>query len=400
MAILERIQDLLRVLAFLARLLLEILRDVVFADPRPSVVMPVARLARHNLKELLRGWRGVLGQRFEDLLKPVLVEKGIEPKGPLRPPLEQQGPAPHDRYSPMDFDDATNLLAMSMLIYQMEQADQGTTMEDYAVPGFKDLSPAITPLFRGLLVWSKERLEEAAPGTVLYHFQENVATEFQSGIFLCEKHKFIAVAFRGTEGLTNTNITSEWLGINALAIPVLVDKQRPEFGKVHLGFNRSLTKGGSYDTLVSKIEELLERHPDHRVLVTGHSLGGALATVFSFKLAVHFADRGSHRQVTLGSFASPRTGNGDFKAAFEALPNLNHNRFVNRGDPVASVPPLWLPGGWRHNGLAVLLELRNGFTFFQEVEPDEDVFYFDPNALLHLGGAYQSLWTAERSKPW
>jgi hypothetical protein len=88
----------------------------------------------------------------------------------------------------------------------------------------------------------------------------------------------------------------------------------------------------------------------HNVVVTGHSLGGALCTLYAMEHAVRKrAD--PKRAVVLDricTFASPRVGMEPFVTAFDALP-IDSWRIVNTQDIVPKVPPsvpLLLP--YRH----------------------------------------------------
>ena len=70
---------------------------------------------------------------------------------------------------------------------------------------------------------------------------------------------------------------------------------------VHAGFMYSWEHTRSY--VIPYIESLVERFPDHRLLVLGHSLGGAVSALASLE----FNARGWNPQVT--TFGEPRIGN-------------------------------------------------------------------------------------------
>jgi alpha-beta hydrolase superfamily lysophospholipase len=71
-----------------------------------------------------------------------------------------------------------------------------------------------------------------------------------------------------------------------------------------------------FETIMNHVARLLEQHPDYRLYVTGHSLGGALATAFAF-FAAESADPRIPRPVTSVSIASPKVGNLSFRLATE-----------------------------------------------------------------------------------
>jgi predicted chitinase/pimeloyl-ACP methyl ester carboxylesterase len=80
------------------------------------------------------------------------------------------------------------------------------------------------------------------------------------------------------------------------------------------------------------------------ITVVGHSLGAALATLYT----VENAKGDKIHNPTLCTFASPRVGDADFVAAFSALP-LTSWRIVNAPDKVPTLPLEF--AGFRHVGV-------------------------------------------------
>ena len=66
--------------------------------------------------------------------------------------------------------------------------------------------------------------------------------------------------------------------------------------------------------VIRSVEQLLQRHPDAKVVVTGHSLGGALATLCAFDLIAQSAAVRAAGPTTLIGFAVPRMFNQAFQA--------------------------------------------------------------------------------------
>ena len=71
--------------------------------------------------------------------------------------------------------------------------------------------------------------------------------------------------------------------------------------------------------------------PEDRILVlAGHSLGGATATMLAERLVERFPE------LLLVTFGSPRPGGRNFR---ERMSNVEHYRFVHGGDVVPKTPP-------------------------------------------------------------
>ena len=171
------------------------------------------------------------------------------------------------------------------------------------------------------------------------------------------------VAIRGTEGLI------EWID-DAASIAMVPFKQVPSAGRVAFGFDNiystmkvvpvlhavagravaALAEPELTGSFGDQLEQLALRRESERgvarefapdrirrdrpTVVTGHSLGSALATLFVLENSV------KHKfDITLiSTLASPKVGNLEFKHVFDTLP-LTSWRVVNIRDAVPKLPP-------------------------------------------------------------
>ncbi|MEZ6125638.1 MAG: lipase family protein [Planctomycetaceae bacterium] len=142
------------------------------------------------------------------------------------------------------------------------------------------------------------------------------------------------VACRGTE-------PNEWNDIKAdvNAVAVLTET----FGRVHRGFKQEV------DDLWPMLENALTENRK-TLWFTGHSLGGAMATICAGRC--YLSEIESMPQA-LFTFGSPRVGD----KRFVNFVQLDHSRWVNNNDIVTRVPPAWM--GYRHGGIEYHLN-RNG----------------------------------------
>ena len=111
---------------------------------------------------------------------------------------------------------------------------------------------------------------------------------------------------------------------------------------MHLGHAQAPERGRTGVGPV--LDRLVEQNPGFKVYVTGHSLGGALATLFSFQLASNRKKYpGIPSPITCISFASPKIGDESFCKAFQYLEErgeIRHLRVANENEPVTMVP-IW-----------------------------------------------------------
>lgn len=147
---------------------------------------------------------------------------------------------------------------------------------------------------------------------------------------------WVVVAFRGTEFLDDAR--DVWTDANFPTVPFTA----LGWGKVHGGFD------GAYRTASRLLDERLARLPrGTHVWVTGHSLGGALASIFAAELLARM-DRGVALHFDgLVTFGSPRVGDTAFFTHAEAsaakhrvglhrVQNVSTSLLGN--DPIVHVP--------------------------------------------------------------
>lgn len=91
----------------------------------------------------------------------------------------------------------------------------------------------------------------------------------------------------------------------------------PAAARVHTGFHAAYLSVAQ--AVREAVDEAIASHPPSgaqpwRLVVTGHSLGGALAVLGAYDLAQRYPGR-----VSMVTFGSPRVGNSEFAAHFDAL---------------------------------------------------------------------------------
>lgn len=145
--------------------------------------------------------------------------------------------------------------------------------------------------------------------------------------------KAIIVVFRGSEN------TENWL-TNIQVWKVTCNECKG--CKVHEGFYDAY-KSLLTENLEGYIKAALDANPTYRVITTGHSLGGAIASLAAAGIAARFPEA----KVTVYTCGQPRVGNQDF-ADF-----INNNvegsfRVVYKYDPVPHNPGTIV--GFKHAG--------------------------------------------------
>lgn len=132
------------------------------------------------------------------------------------------------------------------------------------------------------------------------------------------RHK--VVALRGTTG------GAEWIRNTKVKLKSLKDWGE-EFVEVHYGFWEA------FDSLLKlnpNLKTWLSRD-EFPLLITGHSLGGALAQMLAFKF-------GDKETTSILTFGAPKVGNKTWRNTFNSK-ELSLIRFENKFDRIPELPP-------------------------------------------------------------
>ncbi|KAH6705351.1 lipase [Leptodontidium sp. MPI-SDFR-AT-0119] len=106
---------------------------------------------------------------------------------------------------------------------------------------------------------------------------------------------------------------------------------------VHSGFAKGWAERRT--VILNAVTAALAAHPDYKVVVTGHSIGGAVGTLAAAELRSMGVDADVY------SYGSPRVGNAAF-ASFVATQKGGNYRMTHENDPVPQILPTWI--GYQH----------------------------------------------------
>jgi len=183
----------------------------------------------------------------------------------------------------------------------------------------------------------KIRVQSLAWGFPRFKFLEGSCRISDTQAYIIGNDNAIIVAFRGSEKKlkdwkTNLEFT----------------KSEGPLGYVHEGFN------DAFNTVKIELTKGLSDYFDQgqSLWITGHSLGGALATLAAASLVEKYPAIGIEVSGVY-TFGSPRVGDGTFREAFNSKLGDRTFRVVNGNDLVPRVPPR--VAGYKHVGSVALI---------------------------------------------
>lgn len=157
---------------------------------------------------------------------------------------------------------------------------------------------------------------------------ENIEPGDTTG-FLAADHerKELVLAVRGSQSKSNWNTNkkftlTDWKGVC-------------EECEVHRGFLEAYEAVKAQ--VIAALVKATGKYPEYQLVVTGHSLGGAMATVIATSLREEKAWKDVAKDPVLYTYGAPRVGNPALIAKIEAPPNKNY-RVTKGSDPVPHVP--------------------------------------------------------------
>ena len=179
----------------------------------------------------------------------------------------------------------------------------------------------------------------------------------QAAILYCEADNRVFLVFRGSED------EIDWL--NNLQFR---QKDYPYDDKdtTDIQFHRGFMT--AYWAVRDRVQRVMEQYTDAEVVVTGHSLGGALATIAS--LDVQYNITQDKQPLSVYTYGAPRVGNDALIASFQRrVPHCY--RYVYGRDLVPQVPRWWQ--GYRHVPHQVNIGPRFAWNVFSRRLKDHDI---------------------------
>ncbi|XVF29235.1 hypothetical protein REPUB_Repub15cG0103600 [Reevesia pubescens] len=175
-------------------------------------------------------------------------------------------------------------------------------------------------------------------------FLDNETTDTQVAIWRDTARRRLVIAFRGTEQARWKDLLTDLMLAPAGLNPERIGGDFKQEVQVHSGFL------SAYDSVRIRIISLIKAsigyideitEPLHRwqVYVTGHSLGGALATLLALELSSSQLAKSGAISVTMYNFGSPRVGNRRFAEVYNEKIKDSW-RIVNHRDIIPTVPRL------------------------------------------------------------
>ncbi|XP_047337147.1 uncharacterized protein LOC124940659 isoform X2 [Impatiens glandulifera] len=176
-------------------------------------------------------------------------------------------------------------------------------------------------------------------------FLDNPSTDTQVAIWRDRTRKRLVIAFRGTEQSRWKDLRTDLMVMPTGLNPERIGGDFKQEVQVHSGFL------SAYDSVRMRILSLIkmavgfkdddndEQIHKWTVYVTGHSLGGALATLLALELASSQLAKLGAISVTMYNFGSPRVGNKIFAELYNEKVKDSW-RVVNHRDIIPTIPRL------------------------------------------------------------
>ena len=243
------------------------------------------------------------------------------------------------QYCNLQYKDAIDLLSLTFIIYNYngvknnKQLENFSNSESHDINEYDNVTNFTNRLVKNdLSDYSENKMDAlnhiltTMSDGIVKKFISDSKTDLQAGITTSDKNKRINIIFRGSES------SYDWF-YDLNFFKICIDKKNNIC--VHNGFYNQLTINDNHIKLINEIKKLLQEYPDYSIFISGHSLGGALATLFGYLLSKEI----SHN-IFIISFASPRVGNYNWYQHFMNQPNLIHYRIINSHDIVTAFPSI------------------------------------------------------------
>ncbi|PSR85156.1 Lipase like [Actinidia chinensis var. chinensis] len=244
------------------------------------------------------------------------------------------------------------------------------TLVEYASAVYlKDLTKLVT--------WTCSRCGDLTEGFEMIELIVDVEHCLQGFVGVAKNLNAIVIAFRGSASIMNWIEDLYWKQLD-LKYPGMPDAM------VHHGFYSSYHETTVRPGVLHAVKRAKELYGDINIMVTGHSMGGAMAAFCALDLAVNQ----KIQNVQVMTFGQPRIGNTAFTSYYSQLvPNTI--RVTNYHDMVPHLPPYYphlTEKTYRHFPREVWLHGNGSTTSSYPVEKVCDGSGEDPNCSRSVAG--------------
>lgn len=197
---------------------------------------------------------------------------------------------------------------------------------------------------------------------------DKTETDTQLAILSDASRSTVYIVFRGSEKQMDWDTNFDFKQIEDQIVkerdqtyPYAAQSQSG--ARLHEGFSNA------YMSVRDTIHEFMKTNPVSKVVLTGHSLGGALATIGAVDVQYNF-DRDPRIKIEVFTFGAPRVGNGGFRDSFNRRVPDSY-RFIYGMDIVPALPRPWQ--GYSHVDTEYRLGPRFSLNFLTQRFKDHSI---------------------------
>ncbi|XP_073390401.1 probable feruloyl esterase A isoform X2 [Physcomitrium patens] len=182
-----------------------------------------------------------------------------------------------------------------------------------------------------LLSWTCSRCKGLTKGFKIHTLIVDVQHCLQAFVGVAENLDAIVIAFRGTQDTSIQNWAEDiYFRELDLHYPGVIDAM------VHSGFYAAYHNTTLRERVFDAIQAIRQARSDLGVIITGHSMGGAMATFCALDLSANYG----FKNVEVITFGQPRVGNYAFALYYNAYVPLTI-RVTHAHDIVPHLPPYY-----------------------------------------------------------
>nr|XP_027116060.1 lipase-like [Coffea arabica] len=182
-----------------------------------------------------------------------------------------------------------------------------------------------------LFTWTCERCNDLTEGFEMIELIIDVQRCLQAFVGVAKDLNAIIIAFRGTQETSIQNWIADlyWKQLD-------IDYPGMDNAMVHHGFYTAYHNTTLRPGILSAVERAKELYGDIKIMLTGHSMGGAMAAFCALDLTVNIGEK----DVQVVTFGQPRIGNAAFASYYsEFVPHTI--RVTHEHDIVPHLPPYY-----------------------------------------------------------